>query len=206
MRFHLIYSGPLRASGNKSKLRDQPAIRMRFHSQLHQLWRTHNALKVLKVEGARRDPNHPPLTGTPRKIARYPGAPYVDCLTNIEVKGQDFFPLIRKSLDLTCELDILFLRRQDPGELVMQGGDIDGRIKLLLDALRMPSPDEQERAPTTTHKAVHCLLESDTLISRLNVDTDRLLSPETDKDDEVHLVIEVTTNVLQVGSHNVCLL
>jgi hypothetical protein len=206
MRFHLVYRGPLRASGNKSKLRDQPAIRMQFHTQLHHLWRTHNALKVLKAEGARRDPNHPILTGSPRKLARLPGGPYQDCLTNIPVKGQDFFPLVRKSLDLACELDILFLRQQDPGELVTQGGDIDGRIKLLLDALRMPSPDEQEKAPTTAHKAVHCLLESDTLVSRLNVDTDRLLFSETGKDDEVHLVIEVTTNVLQVGTHNMCLL
>jgi hypothetical protein len=211
MRFHLVYSGPLSASGNKSKLAEAAKIRVELHSQMQQLWQTHNALAVLKSEGARRDPKYPMMPGSPRKAARHQGITgYSDCLTYITVKDQPFFPLVRRSLDLTCELDILFLRQQDPGELISQGGDIDNRIKTLLDALRVPSPDEQERAPSIVPseeaQGLHCLLESDTLVSRLNVDTDRLLSNKTEHPNEVHLVIEVTTNVLRVGSHNLCLL
>jgi hypothetical protein len=42
-----------------------------------------------------------------------------------------FVPLVRESLCLTCELDILFLREGEPG--VMERGqryDIDNRLKL----------------------------------------------------------------------------
>jgi hypothetical protein len=114
-------------------------------------------------------------------------------------------PLVRKSLDLNCELEILFLRQQDPGDLVTQAGDIDNRAKTLLDALRMPEKDEQERVDVP-ESGLFTLLESDTLISRLDIDTDRLLFPQTDKPDEVHLVIQVKLNVLRVGPHNMCLL
>ena len=52
----------------------------------------------------------------------------------------------------------------------------------------------------------YCLLESDKLISGFQVKTGRLLMPETIKPNEVHLVIEVTVRVLQVGTWNVCLM
>ena len=42
------------------------------------------------------------------------------------------------------------------------------------------------------------LMESDTLISRIDIDTDRLLSAQSEKPNEVHLVIEVSINVLTV--------
>lgn len=130
---------------------------------------------------------------------------YTDLLTTIQINGKQFMPLVRKSLSLNCEIDILFLRQQDPGELVSQGGDIDNRVKTLLDALRVPGKDEDQRAPTIGDGIIYTLMESDTLVSRLNIDTDRLLFPETAKPNEVHLVMEVSLNVLRVGPHNMCL-
>ncbi len=127
-----------------------------------------------------------------------------DLLTTIAVNSCEFLPLVRKSLSLNCEIDLLFLRQQDPGDLISQGGDIDNRVKTLLDALRVPDKDEDDRAPTAKEGLIYTLLESDTLVSRLNIDTDRLLFPQTDKPNEVHLVIEVTLNVLRVGPHNMC--
>ena len=50
------------------------------------------------------------------------------------------------------------------------------------------------------------LMESDTLISRIDIDTDRLLSAQSEKPNEVHLVIEVSINVLTVTPYNTCLL
>jgi hypothetical protein len=41
---------------------------------------------------------------------------------------------VRNSFALHCGLKVLFLRKEPPGK-VYQGGDIDGRIKTLLDAL-----------------------------------------------------------------------
>lgn len=145
---------------------------------------------------------------SPRQLAlAHPQLGYRDLLSLFEESDHRFLPLVRESLHLNCELDILFLRQQDPGALISQGGDIDNRIKTLLDALRMPSPDEEVRAPTTIDdELTYCLMESDTLVSRLNIDTDRLLFAESDKPNEVHLVIEVTLNVLRVSPYNQCLL
>lgn len=206
MRFHLVYNGSLPSAGNKAKPADVLRIREAFHPQLQLLWETHHALQVLKDLGAR------PTSGThfigggpPRHMAKMQPDDFEDCLVPLKVGDKHYQPLVRKSLDLNCELQILFLRQQDPGALISQGGDIDGRLKALLDALRMPSRDEQERA-APAGEGLFCLMESDTLVSRLDVDTDRLLFPQTERPHEVHLVIEVSLNVLRVGPHNTCLL
>jgi hypothetical protein len=61
----------------------------------------------------------------------------------IKVRGRQFIPLVRKSLALTCELDILFLRNDAPRSVVTSsGGDLDNRIKTLFDGLRLPEPND----------------------------------------------------------------
>jgi hypothetical protein len=130
---------------------------------------------------------------------------FIDLSSDIEHSGKLFKPLVRSSLDLTCSLHILFLRKEDPGALVMQGGDLDGRIKTLFDALRMPTADE-EKHNNSTHERLFCLMESDTLISHFEVESDRLLFPQTTAPHEVHLIIDVSINVNVVGSWNICLL
>ena len=54
------------------------------------------------------------------------------------MKGFKFAPLVNKKLELVSELDILFLRPEEPGQIV-SGGDIDNCLKTLFDALRCPS-------------------------------------------------------------------
>ncbi len=95
----------------------------------------------------------------------------------------------------------MFLRQEDPGELVLQGGDLDNRLKTLFDALRIPDGDvAQAQNPT------YCLLESDTLIDSFKVSTGRLLMSEPNHPSEVHLTIEAAIKVLRVGSWNQCLM
>lgn len=117
-----------------------------------------------------------------------------------------YIPLVRKSLYLACALDILFLRHEDPGSLVLQGGDLDNRIKTLFDALRMPSETEERAGGTPTANPTYCLLESDTLISDLSVKTGRLLGARATKVNHVRLTIEVTVKVLRVMIENQCLI
>ena len=209
MRFHLVYSGPLKPTGNKPNPEAVMRIRRALSPQLKHLWETHHALQVLLETGAKqtRDMMQWGSGGIERarKTAAENPEFYEDCLPWLFVGDKSYMPLVRKSLDLNCELEILFLRQQDPGELVTQAGDIDNRAKTLLDALRMPNKGEQDRV-SMPESGLLTLLESDSLISRLDIDTDRLLFPQTERPDEVHLVIEVTINVLRVGRHNMCLL
>jgi len=53
----------------------------------------------------------------------------------LEVSGKKFLPLVRQSLSLVCKLDILFLRKEEPGGIITQSGDIDNRLKTLFDGI-----------------------------------------------------------------------
>lgn len=87
-------------------------------------------------------------------------------------------PLVHKYQHLICGLDILFLRRENPGDLILQGGNIDNRIKTLLDALRIPNDcNEIDSAPEEGEDPFFCLLQNDSLVTELNVVTDKLLTP-----------------------------
>ena len=60
-------------------------------------------------------------------------------INHIVCNGNRFVPLVSKAGGFTCSLDILFLRRDDPEGPIESGGDIDNRLKVLLDGLRMPT-------------------------------------------------------------------
>jgi hypothetical protein len=103
------------------------------------------------------------------------------------------FALVREKLNLVCDLDILFLRRENPGHLISGGGDIDNRIKVLFDALCLPQDDNEVRGmtpdPDDTSVLV-CLTEDDRLITGFRITTDRLLEPAASEAEEnnVHLI------------------
>jgi hypothetical protein len=99
-------------------------IRRSLHPQLKSLCETHPTLQR--------------LIGAPHSTGRY---------LPIEARGYQLFPIVQSSLHMVCAIDILFLRKEAPGELILQGGDIDNRIKTLFDALRMPDPAKPEEMP-----------------------------------------------------------
>lgn len=108
-----------------------------------------------------------------------------------------FFPLVRRSLGLTCGLKILFLRNEPKGKLFdQQSGDLDNRIKTLLDGLAIPRPgDNWVYDNPALADPVHCLLEDDELITAVEVRTEQLLSPQGTEKKEVRLVVEVDVRV-----------
>lgn len=214
MRFRLVYSGSLSASSNNSSKAAQVRdIRDKLHPQLAMLWETHTALKRLRYTSHIRRAtsanatNFPPLeliVQPPPNWGQQVPQLFADLCEPIRVGARKVIPLVRRTLSLNCSLDILFLRKEDPGSLVFQGGDLDNRIKTLFDALRMPSEAEDNRN-SSAHDPLYCLMESDTLVSQFDVGTDRLLSFQTDDANEVLLIIDVAINVLEVGDWNVCL-
>lgn len=210
MRFRLVYQGPLPASANSSKTEDVRRIRDQFHPQLALLWKTHRSLKKLRqtarvgTTARTRAPWDPSPFDPEFDPNSYLPSGFVDLSAPIEQAGKSYVPLVRKSLDLMCSLDILFLRQEEPGALILQGGDLDGRIKTLFDALRMPTEEVAVRYPQT-QDPTYCLMENDSLISSFDVDSDRLLVPETNHPHEVLLVIDVGIRIMHVGPWNACL-
>jgi hypothetical protein len=80
--------------------------------------------------------------------------------------------------------------------LVTNGGDIDNRIKVLLDGLRMPNTDGEMGGflIDSDEHPFFCLLEDDRLVSSISVTTDRLVT-RMRAEEHIHdvlLVIRVT--------------
>ena len=214
MKFTLTYEGPLPSGGNKARNAEKWAIRKHFHPQLIDLWRNHPALKAVeenryfpKSGGAVLKQTHHQHPGpiTPLLTADHsPGTErgILDLCASIPKHGVDFRPLVRETYALHCGLKILFLRQEKPGKLY-QGGDIDGRMKTLLDALAMPQHVEQVLADSSAPKYIYCLLEDDSLISGLNVETERLLTGDPNLPvDYAKLTIEVDVRVRQATIYN----
>ena len=209
MDFRLIYRGSLPSAGSGRKgarVKEKHTIRKHFHRQLRELWKQHPHLRDLSKSrfvvtttpdnwvsypgpGVRQISPADPLSTTGKTWLEHMADDHQRC-------GTRWVPLVRKAGEFTCSLDILFLRRDSPGSLIDPGGDIDNRIKVLFDGLKMPEtvsdlgdiPLESDEDP------FFCLLEDDSLITSVSITTDRLLTPQ-ESDENIHdvcLIIHAT--------------
>ena len=208
MEFRLLYDGPLpSASRSDNRTEHKHRLRKHFHHQLRELWRQQPDLReqgedffteITTPQNMRSDPGPLVRQIYRTKTNQLHGKKGLDYIADAhQLCGGRFVPLVRKSGGFTCKLDILFLRRDNPGNLIRSGGDIDNRIKVLLDGLKMAKTQDdlggfsidEDEAP------FFCLLEDDSLITSLSVTADRLLTPSTGNGHTVHhvfLVIRVT--------------
>jgi hypothetical protein len=81
-----------------------------------------------------------------------------------------YLPLICDENSITCSLDILLLRRDF--ESIVTSGDLDGRIKTLIDALAIPVIGEN--AEEGDEDPLYCLMSDDQRISEVKVTGDYL--------------------------------
>ncbi len=184
MEFTLIYEGPLRANGS---VKDKQILRRAFHVQIGELR------------------SQPPFSdGFDSGFVTY-GVAREELPSIREISGFTLVPFISARLKAVAELDITMLRPEPPGAIVTQAGDIDNRLKTLLDSLRIPQNENEipkGDSPSDTEHPFFCLLEDDNLITKLTVATDRLLMPVNDSS-FVNLLIRVKTKVLAVTPENI---
>lgn len=173
MRVTLHYRGPLRSNGNpEHKL----GIRRSFHKQLSALWR------------------QPPLDARADLLGeRKPGG--YSLLR--PMSAFRFAPLVSAEMHATADLSLVLLRPEIPGKILKQSGDIDNRLKTLLDALAVPPARNQlppDARPAADEEPFFCLLEDDGLVTSVAVRTEQLLEPDVDPAD-VDVTIHVQTRV-----------
>ncbi len=181
MQFTLSYRGPLKANGSPQHKQE---LRSWFHRQLAILW------------------DLEPLSGCARCRQDSPPAGKLSLVCR--VGGLALVPLVSSRLHLVAELDITYLRAEPAGRIFLLGGDIDNRLKTLLDALAVPRPEqipggaalELDEAPLL------CILEDDSLVTRVSVTTDQLLEPGQPPND-VLLLVRVTTRATQCTLGNI---
>lgn len=102
MEFSLLYQGSLNSNGTPTQKQE---IRRVFHPQLKSLWQ------------------QTPLNSFHEFLQENPPEGKISILKR--VGDFTFAPLVCESLNISAELDIIFLRPEAPGSLITQGGDID---------------------------------------------------------------------------------
>lgn len=144
--FHLHYQGLLLSSGNSGRSDHKQDVRRYFHDQLANLWKLKYPLK-------------------------YKAEHLNNLATDFRMGDKKFIPIATHDNFLACGLDVTLLSRDFRG--VMDSGDLDGRLKTIIDALRIPKAGENSDGP---ENPLLCVMEDDGLISELRVTGDLLLA------------------------------
>jgi hypothetical protein len=215
VEFRLLYEGPLHTDNSDHARTEKHRIRKVFHRQLRRLWETHPNLRIMaRMSGGPeyvRDwvENHGtggvPAAISEDEIMRW-GFKYLSY--KWARSGFKFLPLVVPELCLRCSLDILFLRMEER-DYVLQGGDLDGRIHVLFDGLRMIRDGQEippkHKTPEADEDPFFCLLQDDTLVSDVKINTGRLLLLPNQKDSDQHdvyLQITVKLNPVQRSQYS----
>ncbi len=193
MEFRLVYWGShVKAAGRAhTRMWEKHQIRRYLHTQLKYLWDTHPLLKFYNRE------RHMTGGGPAYFFVDHTGT-RVDAIAKTY---EGFVPVVNEQFGMCCELDILFLRPEPVGKLIKRdagGGDIDNRMKVLLDALCIPQrggrPQEEENDPDPN--PLYVLLSDDSLITSMRIVADRLLTTTTEDPAEACIVIHTTVKIL----------
>ena len=170
MEFRLLYQGKLLSDGDSKHKHE---VRRHFHPQLRKLWESNPFLaSMMDREFSVLEKDFFGL-GFPKSWSL---SMYAD---SFKAGSFRFVPLISRYFATACSLNIQLLKPEGSNPLISQSGDIDNRIKTLLDALRIPKlgQEMQQIRPAPEEDPFFCLLEDDSLISGFDVTGDRLLIP-----------------------------
>jgi hypothetical protein len=179
MEFRLTYEGEIVSGADCTH-----SIRKCFHKQLVRLWNVNPNLKGWRH----------PATAPPDRIKHetsatgfiYQARPEsrLEWLANqYRFNGYRFAPIIHLQGHSVASLDVLFLRGGDPARPARLA-DLDGRLKILGDALRMPKPAQelgQFKEPEAHEDPFFVVMEDDSLIGNISITCDTLLEPTPGK-------------------------
>jgi hypothetical protein len=179
MYFTLFYDGLLKS---RRGTRDKHQLRRHFHGQLKELLERKSFSSFKRFLDNQRQES-------PRDLHKF-----------VSLGPFCFVPFITERRANVARLQITILTPEEPGQAVTQGGDLDNRIKTLLDALRCPKTlDEiQGENPGDDEDPFFCLLEDDALIVELSVTADRLLRPKENPSNAVVLVRVIPESTLTI--------
>ena len=199
VKFTLSYDGPLYAcSSHQKHAEDKQALRREFSYQLRQVWNAEPALASRLKHYDEFEVAY--LERTRQRLTRHrsPSRPAPYGMVKFELNGFCFVPLVTAQNNLWCELEITIYRDGDPGHiLIKNGNDLDGHVKFLFDALRMPQkPDELAGDTPSGNEPFFTVLEDDRLITRLSIDTKRRIWRKAESQAARNAYVTVGVNVL----------
>ena len=106
---------------------------------------------------------------------------------------------------MACSLNIVILRRDEPFRVMSGAGDLDNRVKTLIDALQIPRQKSElgGALPSDDEDPFFCLLEDDRLIYDFRVESDRLLVPAEPDEPERNVFALIEVRVTTWAGHDV---
>jgi hypothetical protein len=176
VNFRLVLRGQL-PPNRRGTVDVKHRIRCELHPQLRTLWKQHG---LLRQAWKPKDDGSVPVETVADNYAR--------C-------GFRFVPLVRRGM--ACSLKVLILRRDEPHKVFSGSGDLDGRVKTLMDGLRIPQQCSEidGQVPQEGEDPFFCLLEDDRHIFDFEVITDRLLIPPEPSEPERDVVAVIAVHV-----------
>jgi hypothetical protein len=194
MDITLVYRKDLPAAQNNDKRTlEKHRMRLLFSEQLRRVWEENPILYVARGGNC--------ADGT------FDGYRVTDVVRERQfgqcrVKGVwcafTAWPLVMHFNGLTCHVDITLASRKAPGSIV-NDGDLDNRLKIIFDALRLPRGPKEVPGSFNEEAELFTLLEDDSLISKVSIEWERLLTPQEPSEPEnyVELRIKATTKILR---------
>lgn len=118
--------------------------------------------------------------------------------------GQTFVPIYGKDVGVGVDLDITLLTCMPERKSVLSAGDLDNRVKRIVDALRVPKGHGEMLAGLPDGGRWHCLMEDDDAVLSLSA----RLGPYLGSDDPSvsFAVIKVRPMAMKVTNGNIAML
>jgi hypothetical protein len=227
MTLRLVYFGPIRPHGRGKNIASHVHfIRRQFHRQLREFWRRSEALNhcLLTIDefnnGVMRplDATRPNWMSSPPLDIDGGGAvsqvrmPLLDAVLArhsancMNSKGYRWVPLTLSQYSVSCEIDMLMLFTSPEQAGPKNFGDLDNRVKTVIDALKQPDPDSISHcpAPGKGDDPFFVLYNDDKVVSKLTVETDNLYRPRMTHHQEkpILLTVNVTLRPYNVNMFN----
>jgi Holliday junction resolvase RusA-like endonuclease len=188
LKFTLTYRGSLRASQNLHPGSDGPVrhwplkhrMRLQFHEQLRTVWKTRQFLVDNQV-GPQSKSYHIERLAIANTIPPW-----------------NFVPLITEDLSLRTKIEVTVLRVDHPHLNLWSesAGDVDNRVKTIIDALRMPRGYDgyDQLEPGPDENPMFVLVQDDQLFDAVYAETDHLLRvPKGEDASYAEVTITVTS-------------
>jgi hypothetical protein len=203
VQFRLLYRGSLPSDSSRRDdahrvrmVEVKSRIRAYLHPQIRDFWQSHPALSVPGGVFAAKY--------TERSLSFWDY--YADQYKVVSASNHihKFAPLITAKDYNGCAVNVLFLRRDMPNTPLIHQGDLDNRIKVLFDALKVPKGNELVDEPQPLdQRPCFCLVEDDRYIDHVSVTTDRLLAPlgATESIDDVLILMHIIARVVDSERH-----